>query len=89
MLQSTLENSLQPGPVEHQSSDFLCLSLSHSMEVDDGPSSDTEDLLSFVRMLDLLGRVVRPANPRLPNMIFVSCARLTESLRPAARHAIE
>ena len=57
-------------------------SLSHSMEVDDGPSSDTEDLLSFVRMLDLFDRVVR-------RRMYVYCARLTESLRPAARHAIE
>ena len=41
-----------------------------------GACIDVDDVRSFVRMLDLFDRVVREANPRLPNMLAFSVKRL-------------
>jgi len=48
----------------------------YQMDGDEVAGSDAEEQLLFLRMLDLFDRVVRQANPRLPNMLSFSAKRL-------------
>jgi len=51
------------------------------MDGDEVAGSDAEEELLFLRMLDLFDRVVRQANPRLPNMLSFSVKRLRAHAR--------